>query len=93
MYLRLAEKEKKKRLAMQLLSSTRTNELWVADENWPVNLDPVGTFRKRWRHNISFNPLENDAKTLRVDTNFLKTGKKVAFSNEYGYVWAVPHSE
>ena len=32
MYLRLAEKEKKKkRLAMQLLSST-PDELWVADE-------------------------------------------------------------
>ena len=92
MYLRLAEKEKKKTLsyAATFVYTRRTlGGRW----NWQVNLDPVGTFRKRWRHNISFNPLENDAKTLRVDTNFLKTGKKVAFSNEYGYVWAVPHSE
>ena len=28
------------------------------------------------------------AQTLRVDTNIFENGeKKVAFSNEYGYVW------
>ena len=33
---------------------------------------------------------ENYLKTLRVDVNFLKTEKKVAFSNENRYVWAGP---
>ena len=34
---------------------------------------------------------ENDAKKLRVDANFFENGeKKVAFSNEYGYVWTGP---
>ena len=35
---------------------------------------------------------ENDLKTLRVDAYFLKSGeKKVAFSNENGYVLTGPH--
>ena len=33
---------------------------------------------------------ENDAKTLRVDANVFEKGKRVAFSNEYGYVWTGP---
>ena len=34
---------------------------------------------------------ENDAKTLRVDANCFENEKKVAFSNEYGYVWTGPY--
>ena len=37
---------------------------------------------------------ENDAKMLRVDKNFIgKRRKRVAFSNEYGYVWTGPQGK
>lgn len=77
------KKRKKKSLAMQLLSvHTR--------RTWPVNLVPVGTFRKRGRHNIRFNPLNGHiianthASNMRIRVIVLK----LLFLNRFiVYVW------
>ena len=49
-------KREKKRSAMQPLF-VHTRGTLGGRWNWPVKQVPVGTFRKHWRHNFSFNPI------------------------------------